>query len=190
MGSVKFVFRIIGIVALLAIFVAAYALTTSLRTDHTGDFSEQPKTLGALGGFHLLTGINYDNQDDFWRIALSTTMNRVSPLGDEINTPYVEAQQKPTDELTDLVTELDDIAELGPYCVVIDLSDTSIRDGDNYVFVGDETQPINLDNLNEIRLYQPDDSSYQILVGVDGPVKFRLQKDTQDTGIVWLDVLK
>ena len=193
-GTFKFILRIVGVVVLLAIFVAVYALVTGFN-GNSGFFDTSNKSLGALGGFHLLTDFDYTNNDDYWRIALNTTMNRVSPLEDDIGTPYVEVQLKTIDEPVLFGDGERTIPELGSYYLLVNLSDTRVFDLSNdeakYVFVGNERQLINQDNINEVRLHQPpDDSLYQVLIGVDEAVEFRLQKNDEDAGIVWLDILK
>lgn len=193
-GTFKFILRIAGIVILLLIFGSVYMLVTDFN-NKSDIFDTKNKTIGELGGFHLLTDVMYENTDDYWRIALNTTMNRTSSLNDSINTPYIEVQLKEVSTPVLFGDGEKTIPELGSHYLLVNLSDTRVFDLSEsqakFVFVGDDRQLINQDNINEVRLHQPpDDSLYQILIGVDEAVDFRLLKNEEDTGIVWIDILK
>lgn len=185
----KFVLRLVGIGALIVVFGAAYFLATALKVA-PDKWDSETKTVGQIGGYHWLSDIKHEPQTDFNRIAIYTSLNRVSPLETEINTPYIQAELKNSVDDDSIAT-----TESGPYHLLLTLADTDIVDLNTtppqLVFVGEERQLIEQDNLNDIWLYKPqDDSTYQIVVGLDEPVKFRLQVNPDDTGIVWLDILK
>ena len=194
-SSIKFILRVVGVVILLAIFFIVYGLVTPKPSIDFNVFDDKTKSIGELGGFHFLTSLDYQEGEKFWRISLNTVMNRVSPIAEMIETPYITVTENKTVGLNLFSAGQEPLHTLGTHYLTVNLFDTQIidptSDPETYVFQGDERQFINQDNINEVRLVQPfDDNSYQVLVGVDGPVDFRIQINTPDTGIVWLDILK
>lgn len=189
----KLLFRSLGVLALLAIFVVAYVLVLSL-TPENGGFKSCKQSIGMLGGYHLFYDIAFEEQDEFYRISFITELNRSSLLSN-IETPRTEVIPNTKDEpvLFGEGTRL--LTDLGDYRLTVNLSDTRQFDlsGDTaeFVFIGKEEQTINQGPITNIRVHQPpDDSLQQVLIGLSEPVSYRLKADPNEAGIVWLDILK
>jgi hypothetical protein len=194
-NSLKFVLRLGGVVALLALFAIVYGLVSPRAEVDSNIFDANDKSIGQLGGFHFLTKLDYQEGEKFWRIAFNTTLNRATPLAEDLETPYIEVNERKTTGLNLFSAGDEPLSTLGSHYLSVNLSDTQIidttSDPETYVFEGEERQFINQANINEVRLVQPfNDSSYQVLIGVDGPVDFRIMENPQDASIVWLDILK
>lgn len=189
----RLIFKVIGALVLVAVFVAAYTIITDIGKGQSFQFTRQ--SVGKLGGFHLFQDLIWSEQGSFYRIAFQTELNRGSVIETQIKTPHTEVIPATKDDPILFGDGERPLPELGDYHLVVNLSDTRRFDlsGDSaeLVFVGSERQVVNEEPITEIRVHQPpDDSLQQVLVGLNRQAPFRLHVDPNDTGIVWLDILK
>ncbi|MBU2464697.1 MAG: hypothetical protein KJ844_11530 [Candidatus Edwardsbacteria bacterium] len=189
----KIILKVVGVLILLAVFVAVYTIVTNLNNEQRFQFVRQ--SVGTLGGYHLLQDIRWDDQGSFYRVSFKTDLNRDSILESQIKTPYTEVIPETKDDPILFGDGERLLPELGDYHLVVNLSDTRQFDlsGDTAepVFEGSEQQIINEGSITEIRVHQPpDDSLQQVLIGLNRPAPFRLHVDPNNTGIVWLDILE
>lgn len=189
----KLILQVAGALLLLAIFAATYTIVKNLGQEQHFQFTRQ--TIGNLGGYHLFQDLTWSEQDGFYRIAFKTDLNRSSILESQIKTPYTEVIPATKDDTILFEDGERTMPELGEYHLVVNLSDTHQFDpsGDTAepVFTGPSRQVVNQGSITKIQLHQlPDDSLQQVLIGLNRPAPFRLHADPNNTGIVWLDILK
>ena len=181
----KLIWQIIGVIGLLALFVVTYGLISGLKQSGTpkadlAGFDADTKTVGEVGGFHILYDLDWKQEDGFYRIKLYSRLNRASLL-ETIATPQTTARissyaSKPAIELA-----LSDT----------NLTDPSSPNTDDPTFTDPLTHEIYQGQLGQIVVDGNSGGEIQkIWIVTDAPAKFRLQTDPQDPSIVWLDVLK
>ncbi|RLC36774.1 hypothetical protein DRH29_03835 [candidate division Kazan bacterium] len=189
----KLILRTLGALILLVVFLVVYGLVADIAPGK-GGFRSGKQTIGKLGGYHLFYDVTFEEQDEFYRIGFITKLNRSSILSD-IAVPRIEVIPNTKDEPVLFGSGPKLLTDLGNYRLTVNLSDTRRFDlsGNTaeLVFVGKEKQIIGKGPITEIRVHQPpDDSLQQVLIGLSEPVLYRLKANTNEPGIVWLDILK
>ncbi len=177
----KLLLRIIGVVVLLALFIAIYTVLTSWSTRRAVDegFTGSTQEIGQTGGFHLLRDITWEELDKVYRVKIVTQMNRSSIL-EEIATPSVRAAQNPVNDPVKALR--------------ITIYDTARQDdaGEN-IFNGQSVVEVNRGPIQSIEVSKQETASDQspvIYISLTRGVLYRLQADPNNAGIVWVDILK
>ena len=170
----KLLLRLLGMIALILIFVVAYLLTTNI-SKQPSDFNNQPQTIGQLGGYHLLDDIKIETSSDanFTRIAILTHLNRSTAI-EGLDTPRTEAVLDGTS-------------------LRLKFFDTAFSDeSQNEYLRGHQTISVNYPSrAQEVALTRPDDQdSQEVVVRLDRPTTYRLQPDPENAGVVFLDILE
>lgn len=170
----KNILRLVGIVVLLFVFVATYFLTTGLTKQPQVEFTDQPQTIGQVGGFHYLYNWELINNPDWYRLAITTRLSRSSVLED-IETPHTNVslyENILTLTLTDTqLPELSDDPEAGE-------------------FIGKRQLAVNQDPITTIQLVDAGTDRQRLRINLERPTQFRLQAAPNDSGVLWLDILK
>jgi len=177
----KLLFRVIGVLVLLALFTAVYIVITTwsvqraIREGFTGSVQE----IGQTGGFHLLRDMTWEELDDVYRVKIVTQINRPSVLED-IVTPSVRAVQSP---VNDTIKAL--------YLTMYDASRQD--DAGENVFNGQPIIEVNRGPIKNIEISKQEtanDQSPVIFIHLTKGVLYRLHTDPDDPGVIWVDILK
>ncbi|MFH0905274.1 MAG: hypothetical protein V1826_00945 [bacterium] len=191
----KIILQIFAVIVLVAIFWVAYALVGNFAPGQT-DFKNTPQTIGNVGGFHLLHQVTVEDQAKWYRLTITTQMNRESAIASEIATPLTTAKLEDQDQTVQAdPTNTITLDKLGAYHLTVTLGDTSQTDAEAQppepVFVGPDRQTINRGPMTGLRVIRRVDDGQQIIVlGLTKSVLYRLQSSPDDPGVIWLDILK
>ena len=173
----KLLFRIIGMLILLALFVSVYtvAMNWSKSRSTQDEFTSDPQTVGSLGGFHLLDDIKIEASPntDFTRIMILTHLNRGTTL-EGLDTPQAQVT-------------------LDENLLKLKLSDTAFSsDSQNEYLIQHHSIPVNYpSHAQQVTLTQPNNQDVQrVEIRLDQTARYRLQANPDDPGVIWVDILK
>jgi len=171
----KTVFSIIGAFLLIIVFFVVYNVVLTLRPHSTllEGFTNQPMTVGQTGGFHILSDIRVIQHDKYDSIVIYTKLNR-SSAAEDILTPFTEATPAGTISIR---------IKLFDTSILSDLSQTDLDRVTHQTVADSIIQDIALTNPQSL-------DSQEVTIRLARASRYRLSADSQDAGIIYLDVLK
>ena len=181
--------KLVLMVGLLALFGLAYGFAKTVSQsspnpsespeDIAGEFVDGATAVGQVGGSHYLRDIRFEDHPTFERLVIITQLNRSSILEGSIGTPYIEASpgsgQAPTLELAMADTTQIYEEEGEPENIYTGPRDTA-------------SWPTQL--FSSFSIPDPTEGGQRLILGLDQARQYRLAVDPENTGNVWLDVLK
>lgn len=171
----KIIFGVVSGFVLIVLFLVVYSIAMNLkpREVQLSGFSNQPATVGKAGGFHLLSDIQVLSRDKYDTVAIYTKLNRTSTIEDII-TPYAEMTAE------------------GTTGVRIKLADTAVQtELPKAIWERLAHQSFDKGIIRDVALFNPRDlDTQEVVIQFAKPTRYRLSVDPQDSGVIYLDVLK
>jgi len=148
-------------------------------------FDSKAKSLGSLGGFHFLEDFRVEEETDFYRITLTTSLNRAT-VDETLFTPLTKAtlQEKPLP-----VSGLRE--EVGNCYLEVLLYDTVLMNLASNRLENHARQSLNLNRgmLTKAELIDGDEGTTKVLIGLTEKTPFRLRSD-KSKNEVYIDFYK
>ena len=180
--------KIILIMGLLAMLWLAYAFAKMLgdgtptpepTTQTETAFGQEPVSIGEVGGAHYLRDIRFEDHASFERFVIATQLNRASVLEESIGTPYTQV-------------ELGDGQAPSIQVILSDTTQIYAEEGAPENIYGGPRDAKSWETSAVAAFSIPDatEGSQALVFGLDRARDYRLSIDPENTGNLWLDILK
>ena len=184
----KTILPVLSIIGLLIVFAVTYNIAKQLGPKQQADqtaaptgFTTEQLTVGEVGGSHYLRGSKLEDKGGFMRLTVETQLNRPSLIEDDISTPLTTAKL---------------VKEAGKHYVLIDLADTTniyMEEGRKEdLYAGLRGAIVNYPPITELEVLPATESGQQLKLWIDqeAPKGIRLSANPENTGNLWLDILR